>query len=153
MYPLRANNILQLYEWKDQIDLDPPYQRFSIWDERQQQCFIDSVLNGFDVPKLYFYQIPPTPNQTSKYRYAVIDGKQRLYSLWRFMENELSLPKNFIFYDDESIKAGGAKYDELMSKFPRLRARFDGFDLPVTVVQTDDINLSLIHISEPTRPY
>ncbi|MGB5925513.1 MAG: DUF262 domain-containing protein [Dehalococcoidia bacterium] len=138
MYPLRANNILQLYEWKDQIDLDPPYQRFSIWDEGQQQCFIDSILNGFDVPKLYFYQIPPTPNQTGKYRYAVIDGKQRLYSLWRFMENELSLPKNFIFYDDESIEAGGAKYDELMSKFPRLRARFDGFDLPVTVVQTDD---------------
>lgn len=140
MYPLKANNILQLYEWKDQIDIDPPYQRLAIWREDQQRYFIDSVLNNFDVPKLYFYQIPPTPDQDSKYRYAVIDGKQRLFSLWRFMDNELPLSKSFIFYDDESIKAGGARYDELMSKFPRLRARFDSFDLPVTVVQTDDTN-------------
>ncbi len=27
-----------------------------------------------------------------------------------------------------------------MAKFPRLRARFDSFDVPVTIVQTDDVN-------------
>jgi hypothetical protein len=140
MYPLKPNNILQIYEWKDEIDLDPPYQRFSIWTEPQQQLFIDSILNGFDIPKLYFYQIPPNPNQPSKYRYAVIDGKQRVYSLWRFKENDLRLAKDFVFYDDVTIKAAGATYDDLMANFPRLRARFDSFDLPVTVVQTDDEN-------------
>ncbi len=140
MYPLKPNNILQLYEWKDEIDLDPPYQRLAIWDESQQRLFIDSILNGFDIPKLYFYQIPPNPSKPSKYRYAVIDGKQRMFSLWRFIENDLRLAKGFVFYDDVAIRAGGASYDDLMANFPRLRARFDSFDLPVTVVQTDDEN-------------
>jgi hypothetical protein len=140
MYPLRTNNIIQLYEWKDQIDLDPPYQRLSIWDPKKQQCFIDSVINGFDIPKLYLHQISPTSPKTNKYKYAVIDGKQRLLSLWEFMSNKLPLAEDFVFFDDETIPAAGAKYEDLMAKFPRLRARFDSFDVPITVVQTDDIN-------------
>ena len=140
MYPLRTNNILQLYEWKDQIDLDPPYQRLSIWDTKKQQCFIDSVINSFDIPKLYFYQVSPASSKTNKYKYAVIDGKQRLVALWEFMSNRLPLAEHFVFFEDETIHAAGAKYEDLMAKFPRLRARFDGFDVPITIVQTDDID-------------
>lgn len=138
MYPLRTNNVLQLYEWKDQIDLDPPYQRLSIWDPRKQQCFIDSVINGFDIPKLYLHQISPASPKTKQYKYAVIDGKQRLSSLWEFMSNRLPLADDFVFFDDETIAAAGATYEDLMLRFPRLRARFDSFDVPITVVQTDD---------------
>jgi hypothetical protein len=139
MYALRTNDVLQLYEWKDQIDLDPPYQRLSIWDQKKQQCFIDSVINGFDIPKLYFHQVSLASSETNKYKYAVIDGKQRLLSLWEFMSNRLPLAEDFVFFEDETIHAAGAKYEDLMTKFPRLRARFDGFDVPITVVQTDDI--------------
>lgn len=138
MYPLRANSILQLYEWKDQINLDPPYQRLSIWDRTKKQCFIDSVLNGFDIPKLYFHQITPPPGKTSRFKYAVIDGKQRLLALWDFKSNNLRLSEDFVFFEDEKLHAAGASYDDLMLKFPRLRARFDSFDVPITVVQTDD---------------
>ena len=140
MTPLRTNNILQLYQWRNQINLDPPYQRLSIWDQQKQQCFIDSVINGFDVPKLYFHELSPATDQTNKYKYAVIDGKQRLVALWEFMSNRLPLPEDFKFFDDETIHAAGAKYEDLMAKFPRLRARFDSFDVPVTIVQTDNAN-------------
>jgi len=140
MYPLRKNNILELYATKEQINLDPPYQRLSIWDTYKQQCFIDSVINGFDIPKLYFHQLSSPSNQANKYNYAVIDGKQRLLALWEFMSNRLPLAPDFIFFEDESIQAVGAKYQDLMAKFPRLRARFDGFDIPITIVESDDIN-------------
>lgn len=140
MYPLRSNNILQLFEWKEQIDLDPPYQRLSIWDPLKKQSFIDSVINGFDIPKLYFHQVSPASSKTNKYKYAVIDGKQRLLALWEFMSNSLPLAEDFVFFEDETIHAAGAKYEDLMAEFPRLRARFDSFDIPITIVQTDDTN-------------
>ena len=140
MYPLRTNNVLQLYTTKEQINLDPPYQRLSIWDTSKQQCFIDSVINSFDIPKLYFHQLSSPSSQENRYNYAVIDGKQRLLALWEFMSNRLPLAQNFIFFDDQSIKAAGAKYQDLMAKFPRLRARFDGFDVPITIVESDDVN-------------
>ena len=137
MEPLRANNILQLLRWRDQINLDPPYQRLSVWDRPKRQTFVDSILNGFDIPKLYFHDVGTTID-SGPYRYSVIDGKQRLQALWEFMSNQLPLASDFVFFDDPKLEAGGLTYDELMAQAPRLRARFDAFDVPVTVVQTDD---------------
>jgi hypothetical protein len=140
MYPLRANNVIQLFELRDQINMDPPYQRISVWDKDKQQRFIDSIMNGFDIPKLYFHEIPRTSDQASKYKYSVIDGKQRLQALWSFMLDKLSLPSDFVFYEDESLQAKDMSYKELLLKHPRLRARFDSFEVPITIVQSDDEN-------------
>lgn len=140
MYPLRANNVIQLYQWQDRIDLDPPYQRLSVWDDEKQRCFIDSVINGFDIPKLYFHEVPAASDRASQYKYAVVDGKQRLLALWKFMSNNLPLSHEFKFFDDEAVHAAGCTYEDLLRSFPRLRARFDSFDVPVTIVQTDDDN-------------
>ena len=39
--------------WRSSIDADVPYQRESfVWSLEQQQLFIDSLLNGYDVPKI-----------------------------------------------------------------------------------------------------
>ena len=140
MYPLKSNDILQLFEWKEQINLDPPFQRLSVWDRPKRQSLIDSVINGFDIPKLYFHEVPSVPGQARQYRYAVVDGKQRLLALWEFMSDRLPLAKDFVFFDNENIKAGGATYSSLLEQSPRLRARFDSFNVPVTVVRTDDEN-------------
>lgn len=137
MFPLRANNVLQLFNMKDEIDLDPPYQRLSVWDRPKQQRFIDSVINGFDIPKLYFHEVPLSV-QIKKYKYRVIDGKQRLLALWEFMQDGFPLSNDLIFYDNENLKASGRKYTNLLLEYPRLRARFDSFEVPVTVVRTDD---------------
>ena len=140
MYPLRANSVIQLFQWKDQIDLDPPYQRLSIWDREKKQNFIDSVINDFDIPKLYFRELSRPLEKPGQYKYAVVDGKQRLIALWEFMSNDLLLSRNFVFFEDPSMTAAGRSYNELMGSFPRLRARFDSFDVPVTVIQTDEDN-------------
>lgn len=138
MEPLRANNVLQLFEWRESINLNPPYQRLSVWDVQKKRSLIDSVLNGFDIPKLYFHVITPSSNGSNEYRYAVIDGKQRLSALWEFMLGSFGLADDFVFFENESIRAGGAMYGDLMTQYPRLRARFDSFDVPVTVVHTED---------------
>ena len=143
MTPLRASSVLELSRQQDYIDLNPPYQRLSVWDRPKKERFIDSIINGFDVPKLYFHRLPYWPEMTAEVgghskRYSVIDGKQRLLALWDFMTGNIGLPDDFVFFNDTSIRAEGAKYEELLINFPTLRARFDGYNLPITLVDADE---------------
>ena len=137
MYPLRANNVLELYYHRDLIDLDPPYQRLSIWDKEKQQRFVDSVINEVDTPKLYFHEFTRQSEGPARFRYSVIDGKQRLIALWEFVSNNLPLPSDFVYFDDETYQAAGLTYDELLNSYPVLRARFDEFEAPVILVQAE----------------
>lgn len=143
MTPLKDSSVLELFRQRDTLNLDPPYQRLSIWDRGKKERFIDSVINGFDVPKLYFHRLAYSNGGSSNYggrgyRYSVIDGKQRLIALRDFMSGNIVLPQDFEFFNDISIKAAGAKYADLLLDFPTLRARFDGYNLPVTLVDADD---------------
>ena len=138
MRPLRANNVLELFQQRDLIDLDPPYQRLSVWGKDQQQWFIDSIINGIDIPKLYFHDLTQFPQDESKFKYSVIDGKQRILSLWAFIANKLPLSTNFVYFENETYHAAGLTYDELLMKFPVMRSRFDGFEVPVVLVEVED---------------
>ena len=137
MYPLRANNILDLYRQRDAIDLEPPYQRLAVWDRAKRQRFIDSVINEVDTPKLYFHELTRIPGSESQFRYSVIDGKQRMLALWEFMDNRLALPDDFVFFDDDSRIARGMSYSRLLEQYPLLRARFDRYAAPIVLVQAD----------------
>ena len=141
MYPLRANNVLELYQQRSLIHLDPPYQRLSVWDTGKQRLFIDSIVNGVDTPKLYFHDLTAGGRSGSRYRYSVIDGKQRILALWAFISDELPLPDDFVYFDDERYKAGGMTYSDLLRCYPVLRAKFDSFDVPVVLVNSDSDEL------------
>ena len=53
-------DIKWLIQQKEYINFSPSYQRMGgIWNKRQKQMLIDSILNGFDIPKIYF--TIPTP--------------------------------------------------------------------------------------------
>ena len=43
------------------IDPKPAYQRGPVWSLNQKQLFIDSILRGFDIPKLYLRRINKHP--------------------------------------------------------------------------------------------
>ena len=143
MFPLNASSVLEIYRQRDLLNLDPPYQRLSVWDRTMQERFIDSIINGFDVPKLYFHELRPSSTESlrgtrRRARYSVIDGKQRLLALWAFIEGDIGLPDDFVFFDDTSLEASGARYLDLLRRFPTLRARFDSYDLPITIVDAND---------------
>ena len=141
MYPLRANNVLELYEQRHYIDMDPVYQRLSVWDREKQAMFIDSVINGVDTPKIYLHAVVRGSPSASLYRYSVIDGKQRILALIAFIQNEIRLPGDFRYFDNEEYDARGLTYDELLKHYPLLRARFDGYGLSIVLVEADDVEL------------
>lgn len=64
---------------KQNIDLDPSFQRRSAWDEQKQSLFIESLALGLPIPQLILAE-----NRNKRGSFIVIDGKQRLLALRRF---------------------------------------------------------------------
>src|SRR5437667_2787316 len=106
-YP--QSSLLVVYSERHAIELDPDYQRISgIWTLEKRQLLIDSLINGFDVPKLYFHEfVPPKKIGGKKYRYAIVDGKQRIQTVWDFIDGKISLSEDFEYIRDTSVKAAG----------------------------------------------
>jgi hypothetical protein len=140
-YTMQNSAILRINSDKESIDVYPWYQRQSdIWTLEKKQLLIDSILNEFDIPKLYFHVLPKT-QQRNNYDYAVIDGRQRLESIWAYMNDEFPLSDDFEYFIDDEVDARGLSYSDLALKYPRLKIRFDSFTLPIVCVETDDIDL------------
>lgn len=68
------------------IDLDPDYQRNYLWDNKKASLLIESILLNIPIPVVYVAE-----NDESQWN--VIDGLQRLNSLYRFFNNEFKLSK------------------------------------------------------------
>lgn len=62
----------------------PEYQREkSLWSSEKKSLLIDTILEDVDIPKLYF-------NRTPDGNYEVVDGQQRLWTIWEFFAGEYS---------------------------------------------------------------
>lgn len=60
--------------------LIPEYQRNYVWDEKQVVALIVSLLKNIPIPRLYMYSNPEDG------KYTVIDGQQRITSLYFFVK-------------------------------------------------------------------
>jgi hypothetical protein len=126
---------------RERIDMDPPYQRSGkIWPKADKQFLIDSVLNDFDVPKIYVadFTFANSPLNVKRLPYAIIDGKQRLEAFNGFFKDEFELKSDIIFEENPSINIGGLLYSELKRRHPEIAEKFDNFGLTVMRVITDD---------------
>jgi hypothetical protein len=137
------NSAWRLYRTRENIQIDPEYQRSGdIWTEEMKQLLIDTILNGFDVPKLYFHKFPePLKQEGKQYEYAIIDGKQRLMSIWEFIDGNFALSEDFECLWDPSLAAAGMTYSELTKNFPDLRNALDSYGLTVVCIETNDLEI------------
>ncbi|KAI6144179.1 hypothetical protein BKA82DRAFT_4175186 [Pisolithus tinctorius] len=69
------------------IDLSPEYQRDVVWPDTKQIGLIDSILRNFYIPPVIFVTHQYEDGSETK---TCIDGKQRLTSIQRFMDGEVS---------------------------------------------------------------
>ncbi|NEO47608.1 MAG: DUF262 domain-containing protein [Moorea sp. SIO4A3] len=67
----------------------PDYQREMAWDEKRQSKFIESVLLGLPIPYIFVADIYDPENDLG--RLEIVDGTQRIRTLARFLNNELTL--------------------------------------------------------------
>lgn len=138
-----SSSVLHMYSLRESIWFNPPYQRMSdVWPLEKRQLLIDSILNGYDVPKFYFHEFfPARIIDGKKYKYAIVDGKQRLETIFSFIEGRFAIDHDMEFIADPAVKPGGLTYAELARNYPDLKTRFDGFGLPIISILTDDTEL------------
>ncbi len=126
---------------RELIDFSPPYQRRGrIWSHDDKAFLIDSIINGFDVPKLYLadFQIGQSGLNSSKLPYAVIDGKQRLEAVFDFFDNKITLRSDFRFRRDYSLDLRGLSLKDLRNSYPRVAEEFENAHLDIMSVFAED---------------
>ncbi|EPO7857890.1 TPA: DUF262 domain-containing protein [Pseudomonas aeruginosa] len=126
---------------KNKIDMQPPYQRRGrLWSKTDKAYLIDSILNGYDIPKLYMADFTVGQNSKlnkSKLPYAIIDGKQRLEAIFDFFNNEVTLNDDFVFSQSPDLKLGGLGYKDLALNYPDIAEIFETYPLTIMTVHAE----------------
>ncbi len=142
--------------WKtrrDKIDMDPSYQRRGrLWSDADKAYLIDSILNGYDVPKIYMadFSWGASKLNAKKLPYAIIDGKQRFEAIFDFFDNKVSLNDDFVYISDPSLKLAGLGYKDLAANHPQIAEEFDNYNLDVMSVaapKVDPINELFVRLN------
>ncbi len=106
----------------EKIDLNHEVQRGVVWSKEQKTLFIDSIIEGYDIPKLYAKRVTDDSGKKGSSVYGILDGKQRITTVKQFRADEFALallPP--ITYFDESenknvtIDISGKHFSELPS--------------------------------------
>ena len=144
MFSVRPFEARTLSWWSDErknLDLSPSYQRRGrVWSNQDKAFLIDSILNGYDIPKIYIadFTYVSSALNTARKSYAVIDGRQRFESFFDFFDDRFALADTFVFLEDTSLRLHKLNYSQLKSKHPKVASRFENFNLNVMSVITDD---------------
>lgn len=138
--PHSAKTLAWWSSHRSDIDFDPPYQRRGrLWSTNDKAFLIDSIINGFDIPKLYLadFQLGESDLNSSRLPYAIIDGKQRLEAVFDFFDNKFGLSKDFVFRRDETLKVSGLTLRDLRNSYPTVADEFINGSLDIVSVFTD----------------
>ena len=131
--------VLHMRNQRDEIHI-PPFQRGWVWNHSKASQLIESFLLGLPVPGIFLYREPNTQHQ------LVIDGQQRLRSIWGFFDGSLPTVPDF-YMRDVDPRWEGKKYKDL-DEPDRIRLR-DAVLRAIIVEQTaPDDNSSIYHIFE-----
>lgn len=143
VFPMRANSVAYLYRIRNSIQVDPIYQRQGeVWSIAKQRLLIDSVINKFDIPKIYFHEHPhPLEIDGRRIRFSLVDGRQRLEAIWGFIEGRFALAEDFVLLEDSATEIAGKTYSEIEEYAPEVAALFSATSLDVMLIRTDDIEL------------
>jgi len=128
--------LLSFKEYKDDINPKPKYQRQDSWNIKQKQMLIDSIIRKIDIPKLYLRENP----NNGKYSYEMIDGQQRMRTMWEFLQGDLRLSEEAedILIGDKIYKIAGCTYLELEQKIKMERIHKYTLDVVIIYDATED---------------
>jgi hypothetical protein len=72
------------------LEISPKFQRRAVWMEAERQSLISTIMEALPFPEIYIQQ--QTDPTTGAQKHIVVDGQQRVTSILKFIDNEVSLP-------------------------------------------------------------
>jgi hypothetical protein len=103
----RAYSVNDFRSWNDrqELELQPKFQRRSVWSDKARSYLIDSIVRGKPIPKIFIRQdIDPKTKKTVR---EVVDGQQRLRTIFGFLQDGFKINKA------HSAEYAGKFYSEL----------------------------------------
>lgn len=125
MLTSKEYNVWYINSHRDWFHINKDYQRDEgIWSLEDKRQLIDTILKDLDIPKIYLRQL-------SDKRFEIVDGQQRIKTIWEFKDNKFSLDKTI-----SGGKLDGMYYKDLPAD---MIDRFDNFGLTcVLLIDYDD---------------
>lgn len=87
-------NISDLYRKvkQNEIFIDNSFQRRYVWEEKHQIALIETILLGYNIPALYFWE--QVPDESGHISMSVVDGQQRLGAICDYIDEKFYLKKS-----------------------------------------------------------
>jgi hypothetical protein len=89
---------------KEQINLNPDFQRRDRWDQEKQSRFIESIIMNVPIPPVFL-------GEDEYGSYVVLDGRQRLTAIKEFLNNTFKLTALKVWED-----LNGQNFNDLQKK-------------------------------------
>jgi hypothetical protein len=112
---------------RGRLEIDPPYQRRSVWNQDYKNQFIDTLLLGYPAPPIFLFKHLTESGQAT---YSIVDGKQRLVTILEFVADRFK-----IWDGCPRVHLRGRKFSELE---PETKIAFFDYDLLVDFLPTND---------------
>lgn len=99
-------HLAEVLKWRDdgELELNPKFQRGAVWSSPAQSYLINSILNGYPIPKIMMRTA--VDRDSRRTLRDVVDGQQRLRTIIDFASNRLTLTSKAAEYS-------GLKYSDL----------------------------------------
>lgn len=121
--------IQKLCSLKDKINPRPIFQRGLAWGDKQRYLLIDSILRGYDIPKVYL-NVLKQEKYLHGFEYEVADGQQRLRAIFDFLSDTFPLGPASVDVNGESLV--GKTYSGLDSDTKKL---FQNYRVTVALLE------------------
>lgn len=119
-------DLRNLYDHKN-LNLEPGFQRQSVWTEKDRANLLDSILRNYPLPAIFLYK----REEEGHLVFDVIDGKQRLESILMFMG---AMPGRFRTRTQLSETDPVEWVDWTQLKRRQQQHRVTGYEIPVIEV-------------------
>lgn len=108
-----------------QLNLDPPYQRRSVWTRKDRQFFLDTIFRNYPSPAIFVHK---TISENGMSTFHIVDGKQRTETILDFVNDRLRIASDF-----GDVRLDGKKWSELRGE-TELKKQFWNYQITVEMI-------------------
>lgn len=124
----RTYSINDFLEWKhnNQLELNPNFQRRSVWNDNARSYLMDTIIRGLPMPKVFIRQ--KINVMTRESIREVVDGQQRLRTILSYIDDGFRISK------EHNPTYGGLYFSQLNQVDDAVQANILNYEISVDLL-------------------
>lgn len=124
----RTYSLNDFLEWfnNNQLELNPKFQRRSVWTDTARSFLMDTILRGLPIPKVFIRQ-KLNVNTKQSIR-EVVDGQQRLRTILNFLQDGFQISKR------HNSEYGGYYFSQLNQVDEEIQSNILNYEISVDLL-------------------